>query len=570
MNKNIKKICISPKQTIKDVLGVLASNKPAETNIPAGVILVVDAGGRLEGIATDGDIRRALAGGVAMQMPISTIMNRNVFYVEGPVGNAEILASASAKIRSEGWHKSRLEKIVVVDAEHRVLDLVSFFDLWQSSDVRAKRIGVIGLGFVGLTLALTLADLGFEVVGYDKNAELRSLIKRKKPPFFEVGLEGLLHDHLGKRFRLAENLNEKEKADVYFIAVGTPLGTDHEPHMGYIVAAAEELGSVLKSGDTVILRSTVPLGTTRSVVIPVLERVSGLTAGDDFFVAFAPERTVEGKALEELRTLPQVVGGINRASANIVSNIFNLMTDTVFTVDSLEEAEMVKLINNTYRDVTFAFANEVSLVCQKWGIDTNKVINAANMGYPRSNVPKPSPGVGGYCLEKDPFIFIKSAQARGYEPTIPVAARGVNEKMVSAVADTILTFLKEHKKKDPKVVIFGIAFKGNPPTSDLRGSPSVALIKLLQTKRVKHIVGYDPQVPAKEIHGLGVESARTPAAGIKGADAVIVMTNHPEFGTYDMRTMLGKASDTVLFFDTWSLYNKDEINKVKGMVYKHL
>lgn len=570
MNKHIQQICLQPTATIQDALVALSANKPAETNIPGGVVLVVSQNGRLQGIATDGDIRRALASGIKPETAISRVANKEVFYVEEPADSTEILTAATQKIRDAGWHASRLEKIVIVDKKRQVLDLVSFFDVWQSSDVRAKRVGIIGLGFVGLTLGLTLADLGFDVLGFDKSARHMELIKAKKPPFFEVGLDSLLKDHMGKRFRLVTGFDGKDRADIYFIAVGTPVGEDHKPSMEYVSAAAEELGAVLKKGDTIILRSTVPLGTTRDVVTPILERVSGLVAGTDFLIAFAPERTVEGKALEELRTLPQVVGGINRASANSASAVFNLMTDTVYTVDTLEEAEMVKLINNTYRDVTFAFANELSLVCQKWGIDTNKVINAANMGYARSNVPKPSPGVGGYCLEKDPFIFIESAKRRGYSPMIARDARTVNEAIVVALGENIAGYCSGLKKKSPRIFILGFAFKGNPPTSDMRGSSTVKIVKFLHEKGLKNIVGFDPQIEKKDIEALGVGAASSPADGARDADVVIVMTNHPLFRELNMRNVLARTQKPVLLFDAWALFNKEEMQKVEGMVYRHL
>ena len=174
-----------------------------------------------------------------------------------------------------------------------------------------------------------------------------------------------------------------------------------------------------------------------------------MKAGKDFYVAFAPERTVEGKALEELRRLPQVIGGTDRVSAEVAAHLFNSITSHSVIVDSLEEAEMVKLINNTYRDVTFAFANELSLVCKRWGIDTAKVIDAANRDYERSRVPMPSPGVGGYCLKKDPYIFIASARKKGYTPLLVSHARRVSDRMVSFIGETIFEFLLRNKKSPP-------------------------------------------------------------------------------------------------------------------------
>ena len=356
--------------------------------------------------------------------------------------------------------------------------------------------------------------------------------------------------------------------DAYFIAVGTPLDANQKPSMRYIESAAEHLGKVLKHGDVVILRSTVPLGTTRSVVTPILERVSGMRAGEDFLIAFAPERTIEGKALEELRRLPQVIGGINRASCDLVQNIFSVVTNSTVLVDTLEEAEMVKLVNNTYRDVTFAFANEVSLVAQKWGINTKRVINAANYGYERARVPMPSPGVGGYCLEKDPFIFIDSARAKGYEPKLFRDAREVSDMMIHSVSDQLISFLRN--KKNPKVLLLGFAFKGRPVTSDVRGSMTLRLVSSLQKATIKNIYGFDPAVRKEDIARCGVRYVSDLAKGFKDADAVAVMNNNPEFETIDMRMMLAGTRKPTLVLDTWSVCNADEIAKVKEVEYKCL
>lgn len=569
--KDISRVCVKKDATIQDVLVVLARNKPADSGIPAGIVLVVGTNKKLLGIATAGDVNRAIADGMSLSKPISSIMNSKPFVVEGEVSAQEIIRRVVNETRERGWHKGRLDKIIVVDKARKVVDLLSIYDLWQASDIRLKRIGVVGLGYVGLTLGLTLSDLGFDVRGFDVNEKVKKLVKAKKAPFFEIGLPELLKEHVGKRFKIATSYKE-DICDVYFIAVGTPLGKNKKPDLSALSAVAEGIGEVLKSGDLVILRSTVPIGTTRGPVTKMLEKKSGLVAGEDFFVAFAPERTVEGKALEELRTLPQVIGGINRASANLASDIFNLMTHTIHVVDSLEEAEVVKLINNTYRDVTFAFANEVSIICQKWNIDTNTVIDAANAGYPRSNVPKPSPGVGGYCLDKDPYIFMEGGRAKNYTASLFKHAREVNVEILNVVAGRIISHLESTcgKKKDPKVFILGYAFKGKPATSDLRGSPTITLTRILKDAGYNNIWGFDPVVESSEIKKLGVKAVDDMKKGFKGADAVIIMNNHEELASQKLQVMLRDCNPDAMFFDTWALHNKDDIAKIDGISYHRL
>ena len=563
------KICFKPEDTIKKVLSGMSQNKPDVSLLPAGIILVLGNDKKLVGIATDGDMRRALSSGVSMDMPISKIMNRQPFLIEDKKSNSEILSLVVEKIRKENWNKDRLNKIVLVDKDKHPIDVMSFYDLWQKSDVRFKHIGVVGLGYVGLTLALTLADLGFKSKGFDTNPVVIKNLKSGRPHFFENGLEGLLKDNLGKNFEVVDNFEGTNKCDIYFIAVGTPLNNKKKPNLDFLKKASEKIGKILKNGDAVILRSTVPVGTTRSVVIPILEKYSKLKAGDDFFIAFAPERTIEGKALEELKKLPQVIGGVNWASADLASNIFSHMTHSVVLVDSLEEAEMVKLINNTYRDVVFSFANEVSLVSRKFGISARKVIEAANRGYDRSNVPMPSPGVGGACLEKDPFIFMDSASKKGYNPLLARDSRKISELIVNAVSEDILKFIKAKNIKNPSVLIMGFAFKGKPVTSDVRGSTSIHLVNKIKSK-IQDIRVFDPVVSEKDIVKYGARNIRNIKDGFKNVDAVVVMNNNQSFESIDIREMLKLAKKPCLLLDCWGLYNKEEVEKVGGVIYQSL
>ena len=568
-NKHLSKIFVRPSESIKTTIQKLAANKPGKTMVPQGMILIVDQDNKLVGIATDGDIRRALSRGVSLSSPISKIVNKNPFVIEGPKTNMEIMSLVAEKNRKEGWRDNRLNKIIVVDKNRRVVDLVSFYDLWQRSDVRFKQIGVVGLGYVGLTLALTLADLGFQARGFDINKNVRLSLAKGKPHFFEEGIKQILKDNLNKNFLVVDDFSGDNNCDVYFVAVGTPLRPNKEPDLKFLKDAAERIGRVLKSGDSIILRSTVPVGTTRNFVIPLLEKCSGLKAGKDFFVAFAPERTIEGRALKELRTLPQVIGGFDKSSVDLAASVFNHMTHSTVLVDSLEEAEVVKLINNSYRDVHFAFANELSLTCHQLGIDTHRVIEAANRGYERSNVPLPSPGVGGACLEKDPYIFLSSTKNQGL--SLVRHARTVSDKMVDFVSDTTSAFLKDKVPavKNPKVLVLGFAFKGRPVTSDMRGSTTVPLVKRLQ-KFTKNVYGYDLAVKRSDISSLKVKPVFDLQKGFEGAHAVVVMNNHPAFEELNIRHLLSLTSKPCLLFDTWGLYPTEEIKKVRHINHKRL
>jgi len=571
MNKKLYHICVRPKDDVQKLILAMESNKPAKTGIPSGIALVIDKGERLVGIVTDGDLRRGLAKGADLNDRVETVMNPKPFLIQGPKNTGAILSLIAEKNRLEHRAFGHFDKIVLTDDLGRPLDVLSVYDLWKSSDVRFRQIGVVGLGYVGLTLALTFAELGFNVKGYDINDAVSKSLRSGQPHFFEQGLSKLLKDHINRRFSVVDKFSDRDICDVYFLTVGTPLGKDGLPSTEHVVKAARFIGKVIKRGDLVVLRSTVSIGTTRDSVIPILEELSGLKAGEGFLIAFAPERTIEGRALEELRQLPQVVGGFNHASTELTSNIFSFMTKSIVTVDSLEEAEMVKLVNNTYRAVTFTFANEISLVAKRWGLDTRRVIHAANFGYERSKVPFPSPGVGGYCLEKDPAIFSHSARSKGYEPMLFKHTSALSHKMLDHLADEIVAFLKKQKISPAKatVSILGFAFKGTPANSDVRGSTTYGLIDRLKKQKIKNIFGYDPYVRKSDIDRTATYLVR-PDAGIKKSDVIVVMNNNPHFAELDMRAYLEVMSRPVFLVDAWALYDIEDIGKLKHVVHYRL
>ena len=569
MNKRIKPILVSPKKTIRQVMETINEAPHQVPPAPAGMVLVVDGDNTLLGIATDGDIRRAILRNTPLNTPIEQIMNKNPFTVENQVSRSEVLAKIYEEIRRRKVPDKKIDKIILLNQKRQVDDVVSFFEIWKSSEAKVKEICVVGLGYVGLTLALTYADAGFMVVGVESQKEVLKSLKKGQPHFHEVGLEPLLKYHLDKNFIVKEKLTSAP-SDVYFLCVGTPLDKNKKPDLNYLQKATEQIAGVLKEGDLVILRSTVPLGITRSFVIPILEKISGLKAGKDFHISFAPERTIEGKALEELRTLPQVIGGIDKISAEMTSNLFSLLTSTIILVDSLEAAEMIKLINNTYRDVTFAFANELAILCDKLKLDTVKIIEAANKGYDRSNIPVPSPGVGGACLVKDPYILIESAKKYGHLPKFASLSRQTNEIMPEFVANKVINFFQQNNldlKKD-KVLLVGFAFKGRPETSDIRNSTTLDVLALLQ-KKVKNIYGFDPVASAKEIRSYKVKTADL-VESFQDASCVLIMNNHPSYENWPIYKYLKKTKKPTLFLDCWHIFSKEIVEKIKGVTYDGL
>lgn len=336
-------------------------------------------------------------------------------------------------------------------------------------------VGIIGLGYVGLTLATALAKNGMSVIGVEKRDEIVNLTNLGIPHFVEIGLEEQLYEVVSqKKLKATKSLDKNDTCDAFIITVGTPLDENGTPRLDMIKAASHEVAKNMKNEALVILRSTVMISTTRNIVYPILSN-TGLT----FDLAMCPERTLEGNAMEELLTLPQIIGSDSQTALLRASKLFGRLTKSIIKLKNYEAAEIVKLVDNTSRDISFAFANEVARVCESFKVNALDVINSGKLGYPRTNVALPGL-VGGPCLEKDPHIFNFSAKKKGIELELTRAARYVNERQPDETLAKIYSEAKKRKFPDNvKIAVLGLAFKGKPETSDLRGSMSLRIVKIL-------------------------------------------------------------------------------------------
>lgn len=570
MNKKIESIMISSKYTIRETMKIITG--AASRGAPTGIALVVNNNKKLLGIVTDGDIRRALVNDVDIDSAVENIMINDPITVPKDLSETKMIELVTKKVETSGRIRDvKVDQVIIVDKDGRVDDVLNFFELWKGSDVKNKTVCVIGLGFVGLTLSIVLADAGFKVIGYDINKEVVNHINTGRPHFYEKGLPSLLKFHVARGNLRADSDLTEGKADIYILSVSTPIGKNRKPNLDLLRKATRKVGKVLKKRDTVILRSTVPVGTTRNLVLPILEEASGLKADEDFYLSFAPERTVEGNALEELRSIPQVMGGLNKRSLDESVNFFSYFNNTVVRVPSLEAAEMVKLINNSFRDLSFGFANELALICDRWGLDAVNIVKAANEGYPRNPIPVPSPGVGGVCLKKDPYLYAHSAEKVEHKAEISLMSRKINEYMPMFIVRKVESFMKRYKNNanDVKVFIIGFAFKGEPETSDTRGSTAIDLVNLIKDKTTWRLTGYDPVVSKEVIESNGVAGASL-REGFKGADCVLIMNNHRSYLDMDILGLTNLMSKPALLFDCWHLFPCAEIERVEGIVYEGL
>jgi UDP-N-acetyl-D-mannosaminuronic acid dehydrogenase len=429
------------------------------------------------------------------------------------------------------------------------------------------RVAVIGLGYVGLTLAVALARRGVQVFGIERRQDVVDMTMSGTPHFSEVGLADALSAVVGNGLLQASTeLTGFPACDYYVITVGTPLnGETHLPRLDMIETAAGQVADHLSDGATVILRSTVQIGTTRQIVKPVLDR-----AGKNYSLSMCPERTLEGDALRELATLPQIIGGIDEVSADRAASLFSRLTHTIVRVDNPETAEMIKLVDNTYRDVTFAFGNEVARACVALGINGHDVIKFGKLGYTRTNVAKPGL-VGGPCLEKDPHILMHSLKGHGLDLEITRASRLINERQPGETVAAVLDIAEQrHGGKPLNVAVLGLAFKGIPETDDLRGSMAYRVIDALHaSSRVGEIRLFDPVVDRetldKSFPGTTAFASLQDAA--RDAHVVIITNNHPFFGRISIDEYASALAEGGFIYDYWNSLEGEPREKKQGLYF---
>ncbi|MFN2170475.1 MAG: nucleotide sugar dehydrogenase [Candidatus Promineifilaceae bacterium] len=374
-----------------------------------------------------------------------------------------------------------------------------------------SKIAVLGLGYIGLPTASILAVNGFWVVGIDINAQAVEIINNGHVHIYEPGLETLVRAVTFSGHLVARR--EVEPADVFIIAVPTPITSQKTADLTAVSAASEAIMPVLREGNLVILESTVPPRTTLDLVTPILEK-SGLKAGEDFQVVHAPERVLPGQILKELVQNDRVIGGIDQASAERAREIYNRFVSGDIHLTDATTAELVKLVENTYRDVNIALANELALVSDKFKTDVWEVIRLANK-HPRVNILQPGPGVGGHCIPVDPWFIVERAPC---EAQLIKASRmrndGMPEHVCESIMDMVLGIL------DPKITILGVAYKAN--VDDVRESPALELIDLLRSRGVQ-VKAHDPYV----YPSMSLEEA------VEDADCLAIIVNHQDYAELD-------------------------------------
>jgi UDP-N-acetyl-D-glucosamine dehydrogenase len=435
-------------------------------------------------------------------------------------------------------------------------------ELIQKLEKKQARVSVLGLGYVGLPLAVVFAEAGFTVTGIDPDQRKVDTICRGESHIQDISSEQVARLVSAGKLRATTDFSVLQEADAVSICVPTPLRKTGDPDLSYILSATDSLVPFMHKGMVVVLESTTYPGTTREILLPKLGEEKGLQVGQDFFLAFSPERVDPGRKDWTTINTPKVIGGITPACSQVANVFYSQALQTVVPVTSAEVAEMAKLLENTFRMINIGLVNEMALMCDRLGVDVWEVIEAAAtkpFGFMKFT---PGPGLGGHCIPIDPLYLSWKLRALNYTARFIELASEINTGMpryvVTKVQDALNDGLPGQSSgkalKGSKVLVLGVAYK--PDVDDLRESPALDVIGLLKQKGAD-VSYHDPYIPSLKHDSWNLQSVPDLASAVRSADCVVIVTNH---SCYDYPALLEQAS---LIVDSRNALGKLDRKKTK-------
>ena len=432
-----------------------------------------------------------------------------------------------------------------------------FEELKEKIENKKVKLCIIGLGQVGLPTALSFANSGFSVTGVDINEELVSKINNGIPPFEEENLQEFIkNNQTNKRFHASVKIEESiQDSDVIIVCVATPITEDVRPDMKNLKAVCDSLGDYNLNEKLILIESSLPPGTFEGLILPSIQKTDQIC-----WSCYVPERLVPGHAFSEIKDAPRLIGELDSESGVLAQELYKTIVNAEIVLTTFKVAEISKLVENTYRDVNIALANEIGIICEKYGIDFDELSRVCN-SHPRVNLHQAGPGVGGPCLPKDPHLLLNPFNSEKIDSDIILNARKINDTMPNHVIDLIKRSFQEKNKelKDSAIAILGTAYKAN--VSDTRFSPAKEIIEKLLDLGCKIKVN-DPNTES----AFGGVYSKNVLDTIENSDLMIMLTDHDEYSELDLKVLKEIKSEEPILVDTKRIFDKHEADDA-GFLY---
>lgn len=521
------------------------------------IVIVTDSSKKIVGVIADGDIRRCLLKNIDSigSVKAKDIANYNFYSVTE--GSQEYLNLISLKNSSLSRYPSCVDILPVLDVHRQVQFGLSLHYLSQLAIGRASSVSIIGLGYVGISLTAAATESFETVQGVEIiSAKVRSY-NNGDYLTDEPGVAPLLSIALQKYTLKFVTPVDMQSTDAYIICVGTSINDDKTLNTGPIEGALDSICEVLKPKQQVYIRSTVPVGFTSTFVSSYIKNRTGLDAGKDYTLGFAPERTIEGNALKEIHLLPQIVSTVNPDDLQKASYFWEMFAQRIIPVSTPETAELAKLANNSFRDLSFAFSNQLGLLSERFNINTFELVSACSDGYTRNPIPLPSPGVGGYCLTKDPYLLMLGNKDI---VTLSHPARGINElaQMFPVNAIEVANY------KVVNAAVLGISFKGHPENTDLRFSPVQGLIDWLEKKTINFSLFDFAIKDGRKFKTKAILNGES--LNLEEFDSLFIMNNHIRNAELDLSSII-LSKKQFFIFDGWNQYSQFSRSRYDNFIY---
>ena len=516
---------------------------------------------KIIGILTLGDLRRIRKRKINFNNKAINYLNKSPIILKSDIIEGDKFLYIANICKKKNLLLDRLKYIFETDKNNSFLGIIDGPNFIKNYNY--KRISIIGMGFVGLCLSAHMSKFHTRIFGTDKEKKVIKNLNNNIIHLQEPNLELILKSGLAnKRIFFREQLTESE---TYIICFGTEDGKkiNNKNLLNFI----KSLCKILKKKDLIILRGTMGIGATRQVE-KLIKKIKKFKAGEDYFLSYSPERIIEGDAMQELKTIPQIVSGCTDKCLEEASSFWKIFIKEIVETENFYEAEIIKLINNSYRLYSFSFSNLVSLLSEKYNINSNKLLEKANYGYPRNKLNMPSVGIGGFCLLKD-FNILGQSSSNDIIINSSRIINKINSKIIESPLRAIKNFEKKIKKKIKSILIIGVAFKGEPQTNDCRNSPGIRLAERLIKKKYK-VYLYDNVAKNIDIDFNSIKKSiflkKINNNITNMIDGIVVMNNNSLNKILISKTLKKNVSPKI-FFDGYKQFDQEVLNRLNYKYY---